>query len=339
MKQMIYFYLIITMTVNLMVVSYLPFGDDNFVFAAEPVFPLARKNIPSVENKAVKPAQEKSTQSAPTQSAAEKAIASPSAEKKFLATMAERHIFSPDPDSVEDINSNGMLPSSNQAVNNSNSEQQSLDMLMQKVKRELELTGIIITPESKKAMILYKGKGTKKPAAELYDAGASIDDYLLKEVFPNYVVISQNNQDVKIALFKERQDRPELPKDTVNQNNLNSNATGQPIPVNPHIDGTENLPNRNISIPDGHPPINFPRPASQSMPNNNAQPIPSEQPIQNGTDSDAANPFVKALQGETSADVYRDTTDLNNSTDGTNMGGNPFLQAIQRARERQRSQQ
>ncbi|MGD9730867.1 MAG: hypothetical protein AB7U45_01690 [Desulfamplus sp.] len=322
----------------------------NYVFAVDPIFPFAAKkrSIP-VESQDNTSAQDKIRQDISTQSGAQKKIETStySVQDKIMAPippMAEKHIFSPEPDiSSDTINSDSSsTPAISQSVNNSNDTQQSIDMLMQKVNREVELTGIVITPSSKKAMILYKGKGAKKEAAKLYDEGTSIDDYLLKDIFSNYIIIAQNNQEVKLSLFKERSNRPEAPKDIGNQNNLDKSGGGQPININQSINSIGNPANRAINIPEGHPPINLPRAMPQSMQNNNGESLPIEQSMQQDSNSESdlsSNPFIKALQGSSmQGDVINSSGGGDSSIDGSSMGANPFLQAIQRARERQRSQ-
>ncbi|MBF0203703.1 MAG: hypothetical protein HQK67_05165 [Desulfamplus sp.] len=254
--------------------------------------------------------------------------------------MADKHIFSPEPDNLisNDIKNQG---------GKINDVEQSVDTLMQKVKREIELTGIIITPESKKAMILYKGSGSKKPTPELYDSGSSISDYLLKEIFPNYVVIAQNNLEIKLGLFSEKKNRPEPLREMIPQNNPATINNGQGIPQNQAI----NIPQNNPS--DGNSPVqngNVLPDAGNFVPENiqggnipNANNPFAKSARDPNLPSEDVNPFVRAMQDAaiqgTPSGSPENTTDTNNGINENNMGGNPFLQAIKRARERQQSQQ
>lgn len=248
-----------------------------------------------------------------------------SAETDSPSPMTEKHIFSPEPDSVK-VQDGGSLSDVNKSV-----AQQDTDTMLKKVKRDMDLTGIIITPESKRAMILYKGKGDKKQTPEVYTSGASISDYILKDVAPNYVVIAQNNLEVKLGLFQERNNRPEMPKEIEPQSNSNkASATDGQIPQKNM--GTENNP-QNVGDPDtalkdGNLPNNRFNPVSENMQENNAP--------------DVSNPFVEALQqGQLipSDQSEESRANSNNNTDAnSNLGINPFLQAIKRARERQQSQ-
>ncbi|MBF0376764.1 MAG: hypothetical protein HQK72_04715 [Desulfamplus sp.] len=257
-----------------------------------------------------------------------------SSESSPLSPMAEKHIFSPEPDGSN--NSSGMMGNPD-GLGLPNNAKQNIDMLMQKVKREIELTGIVITPVSKKAMILYKGKAggagaVNKQVPELYESGSSIDEYLLKEIFPNYVVIAQNNLEIKLGLFTEKNNRPEQPKDNLNQG---GNSNGQGMAINQQdMVNSSNPPGGIIMGQDGTPPMPI-NPESVQDPN-----------IQKGIKSiedgnvrpEPPNPFVRAMQdSSTQREIPADSNSFNN-IDG-NTGANPFLQAIQRARERQRTQQ
>ncbi|MBF0228194.1 MAG: hypothetical protein HQK63_01155 [Desulfamplus sp.] len=255
-------------------------------------------------------------------------------ESKILAPMAEKHIFSPEPDGS---NSSGIMGNPEGLPNNA---QQSIDMLMQKVKREIELTGIVITPVSKKAMILHKGKvaapsSVNKQVPDLYESGSSIGEYLLKEVFSNYVVIAQNNLEIKLGLFTEKNNRPEQPKE-----NLRGNSSGQGMAINQQdMVNSGNPPDGIIMGQDGTPPINAPMPINpESIQDINIQKGPKS--IEDGNvRPEPPNPFVRAMQ-DSANQRERDIPDDNNSFNNTDGSmGNPFLQAIQRARERQRTQQ
>jgi len=211
-----------------------------------------------------------------------------------ISPMVEKHIFSPEPDSsleLQSINS----PDGNANGGKADKEQQSSEELLQKVKREIELTGIIITPESKRAMILYKGKGEKSQIPEVYGAGTSIHGYLLKEIAPNYVMIAQNQLEVKVELFKERDDRPESPKEVAPKSDTAKPSDSKGPPEN-----KESGKQAQESSQDG------------TLPTRRENTPTSIKPLQ------------EKMQGDS-------------STNGNGNMGNPFLQAIQRARERQQS--
>ncbi|MBF0467622.1 MAG: hypothetical protein HQK61_01850 [Desulfamplus sp.] len=249
--------------------------------------------------------------------------------------MATKHIFSPEPDIT------GVSNMKNQD-DKGNTGQQSIDVLLQKIKREIELTGIIITPESKKAMILYKGRGGSKQAAEVYSSGASIHDYTLKDIFPNYVVIAQDNLEIKLGLFKERNDRPQPPKEPPPQNSTNNKEfTEQQQPKNKDItNASENQMdgNSNAEIPANFNESAVPLPVNSQQ--NTSEPAKASQ----DGNPEVTNPFVEAMQNAAmrreAAGISEDAATNFNYTDGNNnMDANPFLQAIKRARERQQSQQ
>lgn len=215
-----------------------------------------------------------------------------------ISPMVAKHIFSPEPDSsleLQSINS----PDGRANGGKADKEQQSSEELLQKVRMEIELTGIIITPESKRAMILYKGKGEKRQIPEVYGAGTSIHGYILKEIAPNYVMIAQNNLEVKVELFKERDDRPESPKEVGPKSDTAKPSDSKGPPEN-----KESGKQAQESSQDGNLPIR-----RENTPTS-----------------------IKPLQ-----DKMQDGNSSDSSINGTGNMGNPFLQAIQRARERQQN--
>ncbi|MBF0210216.1 MAG: hypothetical protein HQK68_04935 [Desulfamplus sp.] len=339
LKRYICFYITITvacLTILLSTISLSFIGFDiSSAIANQPIFPFAPKKSqaiesPSTDNKNI-------DNSEPTKAEATPPSSTP---------MVEKHIFSPEPDIVADsnttVNSDGQ--NTEKAIDPTH---QTIDNLMQKVKKEIELTGIIITPSSKRAMILYKGKGSKKQTPEFYDAGASIDEYLLKDVYPNYVVIAQNDIEIRVGLFQERSDRPNAPKIAVNQNIENKiDGSSQPIPQ--EIMNPENFPDPNINVQDGRLqqggsiPMNPPQAIGQD-PNSQAGVL---EQIQDGNMSDMSNPFVRAMHDaavqESGHPIISEEMRANlqnRAEQNRNTDTNPFLQAIKRARERQQSQQ
>ncbi len=327
MKKQIKVYLVAIVATCFVEVIWSPFYGLNFAVADKSIFPMASKLKDN--NYSEKRAIVNNVVGS-NQSDDKKKISSVTLKTEDkIPPMIDKHIFSPEPDTTAD---NSLVTT--QVVNNvdksSNDLQQNIDLLMQKAKKEIELTGIIITPSSKKAMILYKGKGSKKQEAQLYDAGSSIDDYLLKEVAPNYVIIAQNSQEIKLALFKERTNRPEPPKEVVNQSSSNKNPDEEAINKGITI---KNPPDLNLPIKESSD--NTPMPIPQKMINSNSSSNSFEKAIEDGNIPDISNPFIRAMhgaamQGESSGDTFN----INSSTDV-----NPFLQAIKRARERQQNQQ
>lgn len=284
MKKEPHFYFIFLIS-YLMVFLSIFFAETSSALSTEAISPLAKQKSPPVE----------------------------------ISPMADKHIFSPEPDSLELKSVNRQNGTVN--VGKADDPQQSIDTLFQKVKADIELTGIVITPASRKAMIRYKGKGAKVQTSEMYSSGTPIYDYVLKEISPNYVVIGQSNLEVKLELFKERSDRPETPKEAEPQNSATQPLNGQKIPDNKAMSNSEEHPS------DG----------KRAMPGGNPPKIIKQDPrnTQDGNAADGSNPFAQALQGSGEEAV----PSFNNSgTDGNSNMGNPFLQAIQRARERQKSQ-
>lgn len=337
MKKQGHLYLMVLSCLTIMSYTSLLCGTGPALATNSPS-PLKSKNISSAGENTIKSPKKKGVE-ADTSKPANPASSVPD-ESKPISPMAEKHIFSPDPDIIGENND---IMNGNQD-GKGNDVQQSVDALMQKVKREMELTGIIITPESKKAMIVYKGKGAKEQTAQLYDVGASIDIYLLKDVFPNYVVIAQNNLEVKLGLFQERANRPDQPKDVGNYSIGNKGSNGEESTLNSEMINVENQPNTNVDLHGENIPNNVPKPPPIPLKEANAQGVDNSfrKSIQDGNASDASNPFARALQGAASQGGATSGSSGNTNSrveGGDNMGANPFLQAIQRARERQQSQQ
>ncbi|SLM30363.1 exported hypothetical protein [Desulfamplus magnetovallimortis] len=230
--------------------------------------------------------------------------------------MVEKHLFSPDADGENALVSKGIATSDDDNGPD--------DLLLKKIKQEIELTGIVISHESKKALVRYKKRGRKSEPASLYNSGDMIESYLLKDVFPNYIVVTHENRDIRLGLFQERTDRPEpLPEPVENL----SEGTALPSQKNGESQGAQPVANGTKSGTS----------AGASSAQSNQQGLaPSS-----GTKPASANPFMKTIENAGNSDELPADNSAVMDGDGgqaPSQGINPFLQAIQRARERQQQQ-
>jgi len=80
-----------------------------------------------------------------------------------------------------------------------------------KWERSLVFTGIIISPRGKLALI--KEKDRSKEKSQLYKEGEEVNGMIIKEIGPNYIILSGEGKDVRLSLYKAEKKRPRPPSD------------------------------------------------------------------------------------------------------------------------------
>ncbi len=107
--------------------------------------------------------------------------------------MVEKHIFLPGPEDVAEVKS----PQA------------------ERLEGELLFTGVIITPDGKKALVQEKARGRRgmDQLAEggLLKEGDAIKGFSIAEIGPNYLLLSGEDGDVRLALYGGEKKRPEPP--------------------------------------------------------------------------------------------------------------------------------
>ena len=108
--------------------------------------------------------------------------------------MVEKHIFSPDTEIAESPKK-GASPKAN------------------KLEGKITFTGVIISPQGKRAIIKQKGEYRKEgnDRSSLYKEGDEIDGMTLKEIGGNFVVLLDEGKEVRIKLYTGDKRRPVPP--------------------------------------------------------------------------------------------------------------------------------
>ncbi len=112
--------------------------------------------------------------------------------------MIEKHIFSPDTEIPE-------------------SPKKGESRKEMALEREISFTGIIISPQGKRAMIKERArvrlKGTEKQKSLLYKEGDEINGMTLKEIGTNYIVLLKDGKEVRLRLYRGDKKRPSPPRE------------------------------------------------------------------------------------------------------------------------------
>jgi len=81
------------------------------------------------------------------------------------------------------------------------------------VDRAISFTGVIISPQGKRAMIKegVRSRGRQGTRSNLYKEGDEIDGMILKEIGSNYIVLLREGKEVRLRLYKGGKKRPAPP--------------------------------------------------------------------------------------------------------------------------------
>ncbi len=111
--------------------------------------------------------------------------------------MIEKHIFSPETE-IPESPKKGESP-----------KEKALE-------REISFTGVIISPQGKRAMIEERSRsrrrGTEKQKSLLYKEGDEINGMTLKEIGSNYIVLLKDGKEVRLRLYRGDKKRPAPPR-------------------------------------------------------------------------------------------------------------------------------
>ncbi len=205
--------------------------------------------------------------------------------------MVEHRLFTP---GDEVLNASGAAAA--QAVNN------------QKVEKELSLTGIVITPQEKKAIIRDNIKSPEGSKNRFYHEGDQIKDMKIKEIQHTYVILASQDSTLKLSLYRGDKARPvavPIPQETPAQKSPQPGTAAQnqttPQPANAQPTAQS-------------PPL--PAPAPNAGKGN--QPAPSSPSPGPASEAQPTNPFTEALQKAAAARSAQGTAQ------GTGGFANPF---------------
>ena len=213
--------------------------------------------------------------------------------------MVEKHIFSPETSVKEvpgkDVNSPAV----------------------KQIERKIVFSGVIITPQGRRAMIEEKTGRQRKGSPELFKEGDEIDGMTLREIGSNYIVIASEGKDLKLNLYQGEKNRPAppvLPKvveptpppATTVKSGVASAAGGKAPAKKPEAKG-QTLKAKKQELPSGTNTSNVPS-VKRRVP-------------------ESSNPFLQALKN--AAKQRRESGTATNPS-----ASNAFLEAIKRAKEK-----
>ncbi|MFO7885375.1 MAG: hypothetical protein R6U68_11175 [Desulfobacteraceae bacterium] len=237
-------------------------------------------------------------------------------EPELLPLMVQQHIFSPKPDTITE-------------KEEKNEKKTTIEQkrLLKKIDRLLNFSGVIKTRASIKALIRNKSD-RDETASVLYQEGDTvIDNYAIKEIHPNYIILAGKEDKVQINLFKDRSDRPApqvIPEQKLGED---QNGAGEsPTPQNPSGSSTSSQGQNTV-------PSSPTQKKSSSNTRTNTAGSSDNTSNDNKPTNPSENPFIKAIK-----DAAMKKSTHNNSKSGKNLNSgstNPFLEAIKKARNQQ----
>lgn len=208
--------------------------------------------------------------------------------------MVQRHIFAPD-DGV-DQKSNAPGPNPVDAAG---------------LEKELTFTGVIVTPKGKQVLLSETGKSEKgaKKQKHILKEGESVKGMTIKEIGSNYVVLSSNENLVRMKLYTGIKTRPTAPAPTAlaeagTATNPAGDAKPPMMPQNPPpgVDPSATDPSKSDSRRNPPTPDNIGTAAEGGIDNSGQQQPPQQ----------TANPFSSILKR------------ANENASPGRTGGNPF---------------
>ena len=181
--------------------------------------------------------------------------------------MIDRHIFTPD--NIATTNEEAGLPA---AAPSSAA-----------LEKELSFTGVLITPQGKQAIITENTKGEPKKQKHTVKEGDQVKGMMVKEIGPNYVLLTAKESDTRLNLYKGAKLRP------------------APIAEPIKADIPQQIAQQGAPKIEANPKVPSPNPTQGKSKDKEAPPSPfgggskkSGVPVQNNP-STSSNPFMDIL--------------------------------------------
>lgn len=211
--------------------------------------------------------------------------------------MVEKHIFSPE--TVKEV--------PGKDVNSP---------AVKQIERKIVFSGVIITPQGRRAMIEEKTGRRSKGGPELFKEGDEIDGMILREIGSNYIVVASEGKDLRLNLYQGEKNRPAPPV-------LPKVAEPTPVPAASGKSGVAaatggTAPGKKLEAKGQTPK------AKKQVLRSGAK--TSNAPSVKRTVPESSNPFLQALKN--AARQRRESGATTNPS-----ASNAFLEAIKRAKE------
>ena len=218
-------------------------------------------------------------------------MAAPEKEVKNDETpaMVQRHLFSPEEEKPVD---KAQGPRSEAAT---------------KLEKELLFTGVIHSPQGKWAIIRPRNKSKREDAPWRLSEGDEIKGYHVKEIGPNYIVLTRNDKPVRLDLYRGTKQRPAPPPEpkgstipTPKKNSGGPGQTGRTVNAGIQVPGVRSKTvSKQKSI---QPSVPIPQPANKGKPATKRAATPfaellkrAQQNKQNGGTA-PENPFSRMIR-------------------------------------------
>lgn len=123
---------------------------------------------------------------------------------------------------------------------------------VKQIERKIAFTGVILSPQGRRAMIREKIMRKGKGRTELYKEGDEIASMTLKKIGSNFIVLAGEGKDVKLMLYQGKKKRPappalpkvvKTPRTSAGSEFGSSSTTAGKKPVqNPAVQGSAQKP-------------------------------------------------------------------------------------------------
>lgn len=189
----------------------------------------------------------------------------------------------------------------------------------EKLKKSLVFTGVVISDKGKYALVKTKARKKGVENKKIYQEGDEISGAVVSQIASNYIVLLNDDNEVKIKLFSAGKKRPAAPKvvqqDAIQQaeqaekaeKTSSGGSAAKPKPVKKQA-----------------------APQKTAQADDSKAAAPAQQPSAESADKagkKASNPFAEALK--------KATQKAKRSAGQAPAATNPFLEAIKRARQKQ----
>ncbi len=196
--------------------------------------------------------------------------------------MVERHIFTPET-----------------AVEQKEEVPAATGPTISALEKELQFTGVLVTPKGKRAIIAEAAKNDKAKPNRVLKEGDQIKGMIITEIGPNYVLLAGKENAVRLNLYKGAKPRPVPQQEPVN------------LAASPSAGNAPNTP----KPPDAS--ANAPQP--EALKDDTKSGTPNEAPTASEA---AASPFGGGARSSRS--------NQENPDSGGAVGANPFAEILRR---------
>jgi hypothetical protein len=158
--------------------------------------------------------------------------------------------------------------------------------VVKQIEQQIIFTGVIISPDGRRAMLREKVVRGGKRQPELYKEGDEINGMTIKQIGSNFIILAGQGKNVKLNLYQEAKVRP-APPALPSVGETPETAAGRQSESSPAVEGER---------PEKKPGVqaNSPKTAGQLSRSGSTAPNPSRSLKRNVPSP--SNPFLEALR-------------------------------------------